>query len=112
MGWLLARQKGRTVAAALYGSLWMVSLSLAPFLISQAIDRGLRPRDATALIAWAGVLFGMGLANAGLGIMRHRTMTKLRLAAGMRTASLVMEHATRRARSKRPLPIIDASWRR
>ena len=93
--WLLARQKARTAAAGLYGSLWMVSLALAPYLISQAIDRGLRPRDAGALTVWAVVLLGMGLANAGLGIMRHRTMTKLRLAAGMRTAGLVMEHATR-----------------
>jgi ABC-type multidrug transport system fused ATPase/permease subunit len=36
-----------------------------------------------------------GVASAGLGIMRHRSMTKLRLAAALRTADLVMTHATR-----------------
>jgi ABC-type multidrug transport system fused ATPase/permease subunit len=35
------------------------------------------------------------VASAGLGIMRHRSMTKLRLAAALRTADLVMTHATR-----------------
>ncbi|MEU4693500.1 ABC transporter ATP-binding protein [Actinoplanes sp. NPDC023714] len=80
---------------ALYGSLWYVSLALTPYLIAQAVDRGLGPRDLGALIPWvAGVLI-LGLTTAGLGIMRHRTMTKLRLQAALITADEVMAHATR-----------------
>jgi hypothetical protein len=57
----------------------MISLAVTPYLISQAIDRGLRPRQAEPLVAWAGAIFVVGLANAVLGILRHRTMTKIRL---------------------------------
>nr|WP_296068234.1 ABC transporter ATP-binding protein [uncultured Actinoplanes sp.] len=94
--WWLARQlKGRVALGAMFGSLWFVSLALTPYLISQAIDRGLRPRHLAGLLTWAAILLVVGLASAGLGIMRHRSMTKLRLAAALRTADLVMEHAVR-----------------
>jgi ABC-type multidrug transport system fused ATPase/permease subunit len=71
----------------------MISLAVTPYLISQAIDRGLRPRQAGPLIAWAGAIFVVGLANATLGILRHRTMTKIRLDGALRTADAVMAQA-------------------
>ncbi|HWS39123.1 MAG TPA: ABC transporter ATP-binding protein [Actinoplanes sp.] len=80
---------------AIYGSLWFASLALTPYLISQAIDRGLVPRRPAVLLAWAGVVLAVGIGSAWLGIMRHRSMTKLRLAAALRTADLVLTHATR-----------------
>ncbi|MCA2211978.1 ABC transporter transmembrane domain-containing protein [Jidongwangia harbinensis] len=89
------RQKRRFALAGLYGSTWMVSLALTPYLLSQAVDRGLQPQQAGPLIAWSAAVFAMGLTNATLGILRHRTMTKLRLDAGMRTADLVTTHAAR-----------------
>lgn len=94
--WWLARQvKGRVALGAIYGSLWFASLALTPYLISQAIDRGLVPRRPAVLLAWAGVVLAVGVGSAWLGIMRHRSMTKLRLAAALRTADLVLTHATR-----------------
>jgi ABC-type multidrug transport system fused ATPase/permease subunit len=93
--WLVMRQKGRLALAGLYGSTWMVSLALTPYLLSQAVDRGLQPRQAGPLIAWSAAVLVLGVTQAVLGILRHRTMTKLRLDAGMRTAGLVMTHATR-----------------
>nr|GID84409.1 ABC transporter [Actinoplanes derwentensis] len=94
--WWLARQvKGRVALGAIFGSLWFASLAVTPYLISQAIDRGLVPHRPSVLIAWAGVVLAVGVASAWLGIMRHRSMTRLRLAAAMRTADLVMTHATR-----------------
>jgi ABC-type multidrug transport system fused ATPase/permease subunit len=71
----------------------MISLAVTPYLISQAIDRGLRPRQAGPLVAWAGAIFVVGVANAVLGILRHRTMTKIRLDGALRTADAVMAHA-------------------
>ena len=71
----------------------MISLAVTPYLISQAIDRGLRPRHSGPLFAWAGAIFVVGMANAVLGIMRHRTMTKIRLDGALRTADAVMNHA-------------------
>jgi len=94
--WWLARQlKGRVALGAMFGSLWFVSLALTPYLIAQAIDRGLQPRRPAALIGWAAAVLVVGVAGAGLGIMRHRSMTRLRMAAALRTADLVMTHATR-----------------
>jgi ABC-type multidrug transport system fused ATPase/permease subunit len=94
--WWLARQlKGRVLLGAVFGSLWFASLAFTPFLLSQAIDRGLAPRRPGTLLAWTAVVLLLGLSSAGLGIMRHRSMTKLRLAAALRTADAVLTHATR-----------------
>ena len=93
--WLTRKEKGRVFLGALFGSLWFASLALTPYLLSQAIDRGLAPRRPGALLAWTGAVFLLGAASAVLGILRHRSMTKLRLAAALRTADAVMTHATR-----------------
>ncbi|AGZ42281.1 hypothetical protein AFR_20045 [Actinoplanes friuliensis DSM 7358] len=93
--WLVRRQKLRIATGALLGSLWMVGLTLPPYLLSQAIDRGLQRRDPVALTAWVAVLFAVGAINAVLAILRHRTMTKIRLDGGFRTVRAVIAHATR-----------------
>lgn len=93
--WLVRRQKARIATGALLGSLWMVGLTLPPYLLSQAVDRGLQRRDPVALAAWAAVLFAVGVINAILAILRHRTMTKIRLDGGFRTVRAVIAHATR-----------------
>src|SRR3954452_1335510 len=92
LGWLAWRQKRRIALGALWSSLWMISLATTPYLISQAIDRGLRPRETGPLVAWAGAIFVVGVANAVLGILRHRTMTRIRLDGALRTADAVMAH--------------------
>jgi ABC-type multidrug transport system fused ATPase/permease subunit len=93
--WLGLQNKGRVAVGAAYASLWYLSLAFTPYLISQAIDRGLHPRRPAALFAWAAAVLVVGVAGAALGIMRHRSMTKLRMAAALQTADLVMTHATR-----------------
>ncbi|GAA0455007.1 ABC transporter [Paractinoplanes deccanensis] len=87
--------KGRVGLGAMFGSLWFVSLATTPYLISQAIDRGLGARRPGALVGWVVAVLVVGVASAVLGIMRHRSMSKLRMAAALRTADLVMSHATR-----------------
>lgn len=93
--WLTRQLKGRVALGALFGSLWFLSLAAMPYLISQAIDRGITARQAGPLIGWSAGVLACGLAGAGLGIMRHRSMTKLRIAAALRTADQVLTHATR-----------------
>ncbi|MEV4640480.1 ABC transporter ATP-binding protein [Actinoplanes sp. NPDC049548] len=73
----------------------MVGLTLPPYLLSQAVDAGLRRRDLPVLAAWVAALFAMGVVNAVLAILRHRTMTKIRLDGGFRTIRAVIAHATR-----------------
>jgi len=92
--WLVRRQRGRVAAGALIGSLWMVGLTLPPYVLSLAIDRGLGPRHLGVLVGWVAVLFVVAVANAVLAILRHRTMTKIRLDGGFRTVRAVLDQAT------------------
>ncbi|MEU5597916.1 ABC transporter ATP-binding protein [Streptomyces sp. NPDC020298] len=93
--WLVRCQPGRSLAGALLGSVWMVLLAAAPYLMSRAIDDGLVPGDLGALARWTVVLFVVGAFNAWLSIMRHRTMTRVRMDANFRTVKVVVGHAVR-----------------
>lgn len=95
MWWLIVSQRRRVAAASLLGSGWMVGLTLPPYLLSRAIDDGLTPGRTDALVGWAGALLGVGVLNAWLSIMRHRTMTRIRLDAAFRSVRIVTEHSTR-----------------
>jgi len=93
--WLVRKQPGRVCLGVLFGSTWMLILVVPPFLVSHAIDDGLRAKDMAALGLWVGLLVLAGMANSGIGILRHRTMTFIRLDAGFRTVQVVIRHAVR-----------------
>ncbi len=93
--WLVTRQPGRSVAGALFGSTWMVLLAATPYLMAKAIDEGLEPGDMGALAGWTAALFVVGSVNVWLSIMRHRTMTRVRLDANFRTVKVVVAHTVR-----------------
>ncbi|MFD8492943.1 ABC transporter transmembrane domain-containing protein [Amycolatopsis sp. NPDC059657] len=93
--WLTMKQRWRVLRGALVGTAWMLALALPPYLLSHAIDDGLRAHDTRALTWWALALFGAGLLLAWLGTFRHRTMTFVRMDASLRTADLVTRHAVR-----------------
>ncbi len=93
--WLVTRQPGRCAAGAMFGSVWMVLLAATPYLMSRAIDEGLGPGDMGAVAAWSGALLAVGVFNAWLGTMRHRTMTRVRLDANFRTVKVVVGQAVR-----------------
>ncbi|MEV7425231.1 ABC transporter ATP-binding protein [Streptomyces sp. NPDC091212] len=93
--WLVTSQRRRAAAGATWGSVWMVGLTLPPYLLSRAIDDGLEPGDRTAFLGWTGVLLATGVLNAWVGMMRHRTMTRIRMDAAFRTVRVVIRQATR-----------------
>ncbi|MFE2216504.1 ABC transporter ATP-binding protein [Streptomyces canus] len=93
--WLVRCQPGRSVAGALLGSFWMVLLAATPYLMAKAIDEGLEPGDWAALAGWCFALFAVGSFNAWLSIMRHRTMTRVRMDANFRTVKVVVGQAVR-----------------
>lgn len=93
--WLATSQRGRVAAGATFGSVWMIGLTLPPYLLSRAIDDGLVPGDRGALAGWTGALLGAGVFNAWIGIMRHRTMTRVRMDATFRTVRVVVRQAVR-----------------
>ncbi|MCI3273220.1 ABC transporter ATP-binding protein [Streptomyces cylindrosporus] len=93
--WLVRRQLARCVAGALLASVWMVLIAAGPYLMSRAIDDGLVPGHLATLAWWTVLLFAVGAVNAWLSIMRHRTMTRVRLDANLRTVKVVVGHAVR-----------------
>ena len=93
--WLVRAQSGRSAAGALLSSVWFVLMALAPYLLARAIDDGLEPGDRAALVGWSAALLGMGAFNSWLSILRHRTMTRLRMDANFRTVKVVVGHAVR-----------------
>ncbi|MFD0058967.1 ABC transporter ATP-binding protein [Streptomyces sp. NPDC127168] len=95
LAWLVARQWPRCLAGAVLASTWMVLLAATPYLMARAVDHGLEPGDTGALAGWTGALVGVGAVNAWLGMLRHRTMTLVRLDANFRTVKVVVGHATR-----------------
>jgi ABC-type bacteriocin/lantibiotic exporter with double-glycine peptidase domain len=93
--WLVLRQRGRAVSGALLSSVWMVLMAAAPYLMSRAVDDGLVPGHLGTLAWWTGVLFVVGAVNSWLSIMRHRTMTRVRIDANFRTVKLIVGQAVR-----------------
>ncbi|MGW3915584.1 ABC transporter transmembrane domain-containing protein [Streptomyces sp. NPDC005070] len=93
--WLVTRQAHRSVTGAVISTVWMGLTALTPYLLSRAIDDGLEPGDGAALAGWTAAVLATGAFNAGLGVVRHRTMTKVRMDANFRTVKLVVEHAAR-----------------
>jgi ABC-type multidrug transport system fused ATPase/permease subunit len=93
--WLVTQQRGRVLAGACLGTAWMVCLTLPPYFLSRAIDDGLAKGRWPVLAGWAAAVFGIGLLNAWLAIMRHRTMTRVRMDAAFRSVQVVALQATR-----------------
>jgi ABC-type multidrug transport system fused ATPase/permease subunit len=88
--WLVRRQPARVLRGSLVGTAWMVGLSVRPYLISRAIDDGLRANDRRALTLWVAAIVVAGFGLAYLGIMRHRTMTFVREDATARSAGVLL----------------------
>ena len=91
--WLVRSQPLRVLRGSLIGTAWMVGLSVRPYLVARAIDDGLRAHDAAALVRWVGAIVAAGFGLAGLGIMRHRTMTFVREDATARSSAVVLPEA-------------------
>lgn len=93
--WLVRCQPGRSAAGAVLASVWMVLMAATPYLMARAIDDGLQPGNTAALAGWTAALVSVGAFNAWVSVMRHRTMTRLRMDANFRTVKVVVDHVVR-----------------
>ena len=91
--WLVRSQRGRVVAGAAISVVWMAGLTVPPYLLSRAVDDGLRAHDTGALLGWTGALLAVGAVNAAAAIARHRTMTRVRMNAMFRTVRATVRQA-------------------
>ncbi|MFE6824136.1 ABC transporter transmembrane domain-containing protein [Streptomyces sp. NPDC057690] len=95
LAWLVRCQPWRALAGAVLASVWMVLMAVTPYLLSKAVDDGLEPGDTAALAGWTAALSAVGAFNAWVSIMRHRTMTRVRMDGYFRTTKVVVGHTLR-----------------
>ncbi|GAA2101017.1 ABC transporter ATP-binding protein [Kitasatospora saccharophila] len=93
--WLATSQLRRSLAGTFFGTAWMLGLTVQPYLLSRAVDDGLRTGRTAVVLGWAAAMLGFGLLSAALAWFRHRTMTLVRLDATFRTVNVVLRHSTR-----------------
>ncbi|MFF3988489.1 ABC transporter transmembrane domain-containing protein [Streptomyces sp. NPDC001797] len=93
--WLVACQPGRSLAGALLASVWLTLMAGTPYLMSRAVDDGLVPGRMGVLAGWTAAIFVLGAVNAWISIMRHRTMTRVRMDAYFRTVKVLMGQTVR-----------------
>lgn len=101
LGWLVRSQRTRVTWGALLGSTWMVGLTVPPLLLSYAVNDGLRHGVDGRIWLWAGILVMVGLVVAALAILRHRTMSWVRVHAAQQTIRAAAEQAIRLGSSMR-----------
>ncbi|WP_206686209.1 ABC transporter transmembrane domain-containing protein [Kribbella qitaiheensis] len=93
--WLARSQPRRIATGAMFGSCWMVGLTVPPWVLSRAVDEGLVAGETAALVRWALVLLVVSVLTALLAIGRHRTMTKVRMDASFRSVRATVWHTSR-----------------
>src|SRR5687767_11855082 len=94
-GWLVSCQRGQVALGVFYGNAWMIVLTLAPYVLSRAIDDGLVPGNYGALVTWSAALLGVGVLDAWLGIMRYRTMNPVGMDGSLRTVRVLVGQTVR-----------------
>ncbi|MFB8776103.1 ABC transporter transmembrane domain-containing protein [Streptomyces broussonetiae] len=99
--WLVRAQAGRSVAAAVQGTVSLATAALVPYLMARAIDEGLEPGAPGVLAGWVTVLVVAGMVVSWLDITRHRTMTRVRMDANFRTVKVVLAQSVRLGASLR-----------
>ncbi len=91
--WWLARGQWQTLLGGMaFGIVWMSCQAVLPAVIGRAIDEGVSAKDGSALLAYAALLFAIGLVQAFTGIMRHRFAVTNWLTTAYRTVQLTARH--------------------
>lgn len=95
MVWIGRHQLGLLVTGILFGTIWMVSQSLVPFVVGRGIQTGVVDGDTEQLIVWALALLGLGVLQAITGSLRHRYAVNNWLTASFRVVQVLGRHTAR-----------------
>ncbi|SCG67210.1 ABC transporter ATP-binding protein [Micromonospora humi] len=93
--WLAGRHPVYFGGGITLGVIWMLAQALVPAAIGRAVEAGLANRDPDALLRWALALLGLGLVQAGAGILRHRCAVHNWLGAAYRTVQVTVDATNR-----------------
>ncbi len=65
-------QRRTIVLGWLYGTVWMSTQAVTPYVVGRTIDDGVATGRVGSLLAWCGVLAGLGVLQGAVGVLRHR----------------------------------------
>jgi ABC-type multidrug transport system fused ATPase/permease subunit len=87
--WVASGQKATLLGGMAFGMIWMGAQAFVPAILGKAIDQGIAAGDSRRLLLWTLALFGVGVIQAGAGIMRHRFAVVNWLSGAYRTVQVV-----------------------
>ncbi len=87
--WHLGQQPGVIAAATFVGFLWQLPLTLGPWLVGKAVDKGILAGSWPDLLRWAGLLGLVTVIGAVFGIAMHTLVVRSWLIALYGTVQMV-----------------------
>ena len=91
--WNLCRQSDVVATAVVVGILWQLPLTVGPWLVGRAVDRGILAHSVSATLVYAGVLLVVTLVGVVAGIALHTLVVRSWLVALYGTTLMVARKA-------------------
>ncbi len=91
--WLMRQQAPVIASATLVGILWQMPMTVGPWLVGRAVDRGILANSTEALLQWTGLLLVVTIIGAVFGIAMHTLVVRSWLIALYGTVSMVTRKA-------------------
>jgi ABC-type bacteriocin/lantibiotic exporter with double-glycine peptidase domain len=89
----MRQQAPVVISATVVGVLWQLPLTIGPFLIGRAVDKGILPHSVGATLQWSGLLLLVTIIGAIFGIAMHTLVVRSWLIALYSTTLLVTRKA-------------------
>ena len=91
--WQLRRQASVVASATLVGILWQLPMTVGPWIVGRAVDRGILAGSVPATLQWTGLLLVVTMLGAGFGIAMHTLVVRSWLIALYGTTLMVTRKA-------------------
>jgi len=91
--WHLREQRSVIVASTIFGILWQLPLTVGPWLVGKAVDRGILTGAWDATLTWSGLPLLVTLIGAVFGISMHTLIVRSWLIALYGTTQMVARKA-------------------
>src|SRR3954465_9295998 len=91
--WLMRQQAPVVASATLVGILWQLPMTLGPWLVGRAVDRGILAGSSLSTLQWSGLLLLVTVIGSWFGIAMHTLVVRSWLIALYGTTLMVTRKA-------------------
>ncbi len=74
--WMLRQQWQVIVLSTIASLLWLLPLTVGPYIFGRAVDEGILAGSRSALLAWAGVMFAVAVVGGVFGVVFHTLVVR------------------------------------